>query len=1091
MIRQPLLARSATSPAAATRAETVLIVEDDAGVVLLQRKQLERAGYRVLTAANANEAMARVQQGPVDLILLDYRLAHHHTGLEFHEQLKSAGYQVPVIMVTGFSDEATVIKALRSGVRDFVTKSVEYLDYLPEAAARVLMQVRTERQLAESEARLASLIGSAKDAIILATADRRIRLFNAAAEHMFRCTGAEAVGQPLTRFIPNEYQATAGANGDAQPSDESVTLLIRTGSRGVRADGEEFPLEASVSSATVEGQKFYTVIVRDVTERKNAERRQATQYAVTRALAEAATLADAAPKILQALCEGVGWEVGGLWELDREQNVLRCAGFWNDPGLGLAAFAALTREFTFAPGVGLPGRVWASGQPVFLGDLLRERNFPRAETAARCGLRGACAFPITSGEEFVGVVEFLSPRSRQPDDDLLEMMSALGNQVGQFIARRAAEEQLRLLGAAVEQETSSIVITTAELDPPGPRIVFVNAGFTRMTGYSAADVIGKTPRILQGPKTNRSLMAELRNLLARGRSFYGETVNYRKDGAEFLIGWHVSTIRDQAGRITHFVAVQRDITERKRSEEQLREQAALLDKAQDAIMVRDAEDRITFWNRGAERLYGWIAEEVMGRSAREVLNKAPVPELEEARRKVLLDGEWAGELRQVTKDGREITVESRWTLVRDEKGEPKAWLVINTDVTERKKLQEQLILAQRMEGIGVLAGGVAHDFNNLLTVIKGFSEMLLGGLCPEDPSHGLLREIHKAGERAAGLTRQLLAFSRKQVLQPQVLDLNLLVSESEKMLRRLIGEDVDMTAILDPLLGRVKADPGQIEQVIMNLVVNARDAMPTGGALTIETRNVERGPLRPADHSDDAPGPCVLLAVTDTGCGMDAATKAHIFEPFFTTKEAGKGTGLGLATVYGIVNQSGGLIQVDSEPGRGSTFKVYLPRLTEKESQSAQLRSGLPANPRGAETVLVAEDEEAIRGLVRLALQSHGYTVLEASDGEEALRIGLEHPGPVHLLLTDVVMPKMSGRQLADILTAARPEIKVLYVSGYTDDAVVRHGVLESGTPFLQKPFTPVVLTRKMREVLDGEHGSWRRPLRPSPPPGTDASLRG
>jgi len=382
-----------------------------------------------------------------------------------------------------------------------------------------------------------------------------------------------------------------------------------------------------------------------------------------------------------------------------------------------------------------------------------------------------------------------------------------------------------------------------------------------------------------------------------------------------------------------------------------------------------------------------------------------------------------------------------------------------------RELEDALSGAQKMEAIGRLAGGVAHDFNNLLTVIITGSEVLLNSLQPDERQRELIQMVKQSGERGASLTRQLLAFSRKQVLAPVVLDLNTLVANLEKMLRRLIGEDIDLATSLDPALGTVEADPGQIEQVIMNLVVNARDAMPEGGKLTIETRNVEVDEACAAKRASWRPGPYAVLAVSDTGCGMDAATKARIFEPFFTTKEVGKGTGLGLATVYGIVEQSGGRIDVDSEPGRGASFTIYLPRV-DKRAPAAETHPRPTDEPAGRETVLLVEDEDPVRVMAREILRLNSYTVLEASNGSEALRIGQQCPGPIHLMLTDVVMPQINGPQLAQRLAPLRPGMKVLYMSGYADGDIVRQHVLEPGMPFLQKPFMPGALAHKVREVL-------------------------
>ena len=392
--------------------------------------------------------------------------------------------------------------------------------------------------------------------------------------------------------------------------------------------------------------------------------------------------------------------------------------------------------------------------------------------------------------------------------------------------------------------------------------------------------------------------------------------------------------------------------------------------------------------------------------------------------------------------------------------------VVCRDISDRKKLEEQFHQAQKMEAVGKLAGGIAHDFNNLLTVISGYSDILITLSPANDPRKAYIQEIQKAGERAGHLTRQLLAFSRKAVVEPRVLDLNALVTGTEKMLRRLIGEDISLTATLAPTLERVKGDAGQIEQVIVNLVVNARDAMPQGGKLNIETRNVELDTDYAKLHPEVKPGRYVMVAVSDTGSGMSEETKARIFEPFFTTKGQGQGTGLGLATVYGIVTQCGGHFDVHTDVGQGTSFKIYLPSVDD-HLPSGKSNHGVKIVPHGRETILLVEDEDAVRKITKLTLQSLNYNVLEAENGKQALRLCEEHTQPIHLLLTDVVMPEMGGRQLAERLAASRQGIKILFLSGYTDDAVVRHGILKAEVAFLQKPFRPCGLANKVREVLD------------------------
>ncbi|HNC45469.1 MAG TPA: response regulator, partial [Acidobacteriota bacterium] len=428
-------------------------------------------------------------------------------------------------------------------------------------------------------------------------------------------------------------------------------------------------------------------------------------------------------------------------------------------------------------------------------------------------------------------------------------------------------------------------------------------------------------------------------------------------------------------------------------------------------------------------------------------------------------GHQISEYRFRRKDGSYFWVRDESQLLRDEQGIPTEIVGSWSDITERIELEDQLRQSQKMEAIGKLAGGVAHDFNNLLTVIIGYSDLLLRRMAEYDPKRNYVTDIRQAGEQASSLTRQLLAFSRKQILEPKILDLNEIVTNIEKMLRRLIGEDIVLTSVLGPALGKVKVDPGQIEQVIINLAVNARDAMPEGGRLTIETRMVEFTEDFCRLHPDYNPGWYVLLSLTDTGCGMTADVKNRIFEPFFTTKEQGKGTGLGLATVFGILKQSEGHIEVNSEVGCGTCFNIYLPVI--KEQWEPEASNTLELLRPGHESILLVEDEPVVREVTKQSLEAFSYHVIEASSGQEALDLLKTTSEPVALLITDVVMPQMNGRQLAEQLRSKFPDLKVLFMSGYTDDAIVRHGVLDANVAFLQKPFTPTALAKKVQEILE------------------------
>ena len=490
----------------------------------------------------------------------------------------------------------------------------------------------------------------------------------------------------------------------------------------------------------------------------------------------------------------------------------------------------------------------------------------------------------------------------------------------------------------------------------------------------------------------------------------------------------------------------------------------ILDSLVNGIVTLDLDGRVVTLNGAAEALLGCSAS-ARGHPVTEVL--AHAPELMAILQAAIQRR--TGRTGTVTLPGRAggtVPVEITTATLKGIEGQDLGVIVIARDLTAVRALEAQLRQAQKMEAVGRLAGGVAHDFNNLLTVITGRSQLLLLKLAPESPLRRDVELVEETAHRASALTRQLLAFSRKQMVQPRIVDLNEVVRGMESMLGRLIGEDIALTTRLDPAAGCVRADPAQLEQMIVNLVVNARDAMPLGGRLTLETGHVRIDETFARQHVGLKPGPHVRLVVRDTGVGMDGLIKAHLFEPFFTTKGPGKGTGLGLATVYGIVTQSGGAIRVESEPGQGATFTIELPRVDAPADGPGDV-ADTTAAPYGSETVLLVEDEPEVRGLARDILHQQGYTVLEAADGDQALRVGREHRGLIHLLVTDVVMPQMGGRELADRLQAGRSELKVLYVSGYTDDAILRQGVSETGTAFLPKPFTAAALAHKVRQVLD------------------------
>jgi two-component system, cell cycle sensor histidine kinase and response regulator CckA len=602
---------------------------------------------------------------------------------------------------------------------------------------------------------------------------------------------------------------------------------------------------------------------------------------------------------------------------------------------------------------------------------------------------------------------------------------------------------------------------------------YLSPAFNRIWGYPAESVLNQNePFINLVHPDDREKVMNWGPLTRTGQPVSYEYRIVRADGSIRHIWDRGYPIAEKDGKVTLYVGTGLDVTEWRHAEQALRESREYLNQIinsiVDPIIVKDRDHKHVLVNDAFCAFTERRREDLIGKTGFETFSKEMAQRLKDDEERVLQTGKPSLTEDVVTDvHGQARTLMTQKSLLTNEKGE-KQIVFSMRDITEYKKLESQLLQSQKMEAIGSLAGGVAHDFNNLLNVINGYSELALESLDEHNPIHKDIEHIWDAGRRAASLTSQLLAFSRKQILQPVILDLNIVIAQMSSILRPLIGEDIDLVANTPGNLGMIHADPAKIEQIILNLAVNARDALPQGGKLTIETANInfEEGYIR--EHSMAKAGAYVMLAISDNGIGMDAETQARIFEPFFTTKKKGKGTGLGLATVYGIVKQSDGFIWVYSEFGKGTTIKIYFPRV-QGESAKFVIDDDAMQDLQGSETVLLVEDETSVRNLASRILRDRGYNVIEAAEGQEALRRAKEHHAKIHLVLTDVIMPGMSGSSLVAQIETVRPDIKALYISGYTDNAIVHHGILDSNIAFLQKPFSPNQLARKVREVLNSD----------------------
>jgi PAS domain S-box-containing protein len=1012
---------------------------------------------------------AALTREPFDLIICDYNLPGYD-GVAALKQAQTVQPDAPVILVSGTVGEEQAVKCLQFGATDYLLK--ERLDRLVPAVRRAIQESESRRNrkvaeaaLAQSENRKTAILESVLDCIVTMDAAGTVLEFNAAAEATFGYTKAQAIGRPLAELIIPPRLRDAHAAGLARyvATGEGPLLGKVVEITAVRSDGSEFPVELAISVIRSGSAPMFIGVLRDITARRRADEPRARLAAIVNSSDDA------------------------IYSIGLDGTILT----WN---------AGAERLF------GYPASEIIGSNPTHLSPIAASGDLPAILERAACGQTGE-AFdarrtrkdgstvdisvtisPITdSTGRVTGVAaiardattrttaeaelkrlnhEILAQRLRE----VTVAKKRAADLEQEIVERRDAELAVRGERDRAQRYLDAPEVMLLALDTEG-RVTLANRYACSLLGWTRDDLIGRDWFDCCLPaRTRDEVRVRLRDRL-NGDQSVAENPVLTRSGTERLIEWHNTVQRNDAGQVTGTFSSGTDVTERNRAVEALRtaeeRMRFALQSANVGIWDMDYGSGVLRWSETLEAQHGLEPGTFGGTSEAFVERVHPddrgllLGTLELA---AVSGADFTSQYRSMWPDGTVRWLSGAGRVHLGEDARPVRGVGISLDVTERRVLEEQYQQAQKMEAIGQLAGGVAHDFNNLLTVILGNCELLRDSLSPDNQGQADIAEIQKAGESAAGLTRQLLAFSRKEIIEPTLLDLNAVLTNMRPMLTRLIREDIKIILSLRPEPVPITADRGQIEQVVLNLAVNARDAMPSGGTLTIEVSPVVLDDAYAETHAAVAAGPYAALTMTDTGAGMPPEILSRLFEPFFTTKAVGKGTGLGLATVHGIISRSGGSIDVTSAVDRGSSFKVYFP-----SADGAQMAvDAAPAAlrlPAGAATVLVVEDSAALRVLTEKLLQRLGFTVLVAADAEQALRVFEENPS-IDVLLTDVVMPGASGPELTKRLVERWPALKVIYMSGHTDETIVDHGVITPGITFLQKPFTSENLRRRLHEVL-------------------------
>ena len=1035
------------------------------------RERLQRWGFAVpATIASGEEACAAALDQKPDLILMDIWLQGPMDGIQAADLIHRTN-DIPIIYVTANADEATLERAKQTEPYGYVLKPFEELE-LRTTIEIALTKYRLEAKLRESEQWLSTTLNSIGDAVIATDDQGTVTFINPIALSLLAMTRNDAMGRKLSAILHviDEERRARLANPVGQALAGGVVYRPESPVVLVACDGTERPVNLNVAPIRDGKQRIQgaVLVFRDITERRQAERLQSALYRISEAATSARDLealfalvhqiiSDLLParNFYIALCDKGRTTITFPYFVDEFDSDLR-----NKP-FGPRPFGTGVTEFVIQHGLSL---------------LLASETLRQLASAGQITMNGTpsrywLGTPLRTAEgQTIGALAVQcyqdgTAYSRQ-DKDVLEFVST---QIAVAINRKSAEQVLRDSEERFRTLFARSAVGIGITDLPNRRLTATNRALQEMLGYTAEELATMTIQDVTHPDDLEFGTSSNDSLLRGEVDHYVTEKRYiRKDGRIVWGRLTVSLVRDEAGAPRFGVGLVEDITKKKEDEEKILEQAALLDNAQDAILVRDLESQITYWNKGAERLYGWTRGEILGRNEFDLLCRSITPELGKAQKKVLETGEWVGEMLQVNKAGGEVTVQSRWTLVRDQDGAPVSILVINTDMTDRKKLEAQFLRAQRLESIGTLAGGIAHDLNNVLSPIL-LAAHLLRGRASDSSMRKWIDTIESSAQRGAGILSQVLTFARGATGKPATLQTKHLLKEMVKITTETFPRSIETSLEIPKDLWTITADTTQLHQVLMNLCVNARDAMPQGGLLTLKAENRQIHPEEARQLIDAAPGPYLVITIADTGTGIPPASLEKIFEPFFTTKEPGRGTGLGLSTAHAIIKGHGGFIRVNSTVGRGTEFHIFLPAHGSEAPMTAEQETEAHLNGQG-ERILVIDDERMVLSMTEEMLTAYGYSAVTSLHSEEGLSVYAREGNRIDAVIVDMMMPHLDGAATIQALRRMNPKVKILAMSGVPDESrtygersLVRH--------FLPKPFTAATLLTALRDLLAGIDG--------------------